>query len=113
MLKEEIPVETITRLIVFGGYAGGRWTPDLAILLTEIVFKQVLAIGIRLKIKNIKLFQKDYSNSEFNQALVEYQDKKSERETNLDESFDEKMDELEEDKVALTKGLMAKVEGEN
>ena len=51
MLKEGIPVEALARMVLFGGFAEGKWTPDLAILLAEIVFKQIIAIGMAVKIK--------------------------------------------------------------
>ena len=55
-LKDGTPVEVVARMILFGGFTQGKWTPDLAILLAEIVFKQVLAIGMRAKVKNLVCF---------------------------------------------------------
>ena len=47
-------------------------TPDLAILLSEILFKQILAIGMRAKVKNIKLSLSDQSNKPFRMEMAKY-----------------------------------------
>ena len=39
MLKSKIPVEAITRLIVFGGFTEGKWSVDMAVLLTPLVMQ--------------------------------------------------------------------------
>jgi len=52
-LKEGVPVEAIARMVLFGGFMEGKWTPDVAILLSEIVFKQIMAIGVAAKIPDI------------------------------------------------------------
>jgi len=71
-LESDIPVEVIARMILFGGFHQGKWTPDLAILLSEILFKQILAIGMRAKVKNIKLSLKDQSNKPFRMEMAKY-----------------------------------------
>ena len=43
-LENDIPVEAIARMVLFGGFVEGKWTPDVALLLSEIVFKQIAAI---------------------------------------------------------------------
>ena len=46
-LKEGVPVEAIARMVLFGGFMEGKWTPDVAILLSEIVFKQIMSHKIK------------------------------------------------------------------
>ena len=41
-LENDVPVEAVVRLILFGGFVEGKWNPDVAILFSEIVFKQVM-----------------------------------------------------------------------
>tara|TARA_Y100000310_G_scaffold268150_1_gene280604 strand:+ start:60 stop:575 length:516 start_codon:yes stop_codon:yes gene_type:complete len=65
MLREGVPVEALARVVLFGGFTEGKWAPDLAILLAEIVFKQIIAIGMAVKIKNMKIFMGDQSNTQF------------------------------------------------
>ena len=40
--------------------------------LSEIVFKQIMAIGMKLKIKNLKLFMGDQSNNKFHKEFAEF-----------------------------------------
>tara|TARA_R100000458_G_C8162417_1_gene165952 strand:+ start:124 stop:633 length:510 start_codon:yes stop_codon:yes gene_type:complete len=72
LLKEGIPVEALARMVLFGGFMEGKWTPDMAILLSQIVFKQVLAIGVKANVKDIKLFMKDQSNSKFHKRFAKF-----------------------------------------
>ena len=46
LLRSGVQVEAIVRLILFTGFSEGKWTPDVAILLAEIVLKQIMAIGV-------------------------------------------------------------------
>ena len=72
MLKEGIPVEALARMVLFGGFMEGKWTVDMAIILSEIVFKQIMAIGMKLKIKNLKLFMGDQSNNKFHMDFANF-----------------------------------------
>jgi len=65
ILKSGVSVEALTKGILFTGFVDGKWAVDLALLLAEIVFNQILAIGIRGKIKNIKILSSDNSNADF------------------------------------------------
>ena len=77
-LENGIPVEAVARLVLFGGFMEGKWTPDVAILLSEIVFKQILAMGVRAEISNIKLFLKDKSNNKFRRDFMSFKVQKEE-----------------------------------
>ena len=110
-LKEGIPVEAIARMVLFSGFMKGKWTPDVAILLSEIVFKQIMAIGVAANIPDIKMFLKDQSNSKFYSEFAEFKldrdkAKASEETENKAEKFAKKIKaELEENKSS---GLMKK-----
>ena len=56
-LKNDIPVEAIARMILFGGFVEGKWTPDVAMLIAEVVFKQIMAMGMRAEIPQMKLLR--------------------------------------------------------
>jgi len=45
MLDKQIPVDGIAKTILFSGFASGKWTPDLAILLAKPVTAMIMAIG--------------------------------------------------------------------
>ena len=111
MLKEGIPVEALARMVLFGGFAEGKWTPDLAILLAEIVFKQIIAIGMAIKIKNMKLFMNDQGNNKFRREfgkfkMMKEKGKMDAGDTSKAEKFAEEVkQELESQKPS---GLMTK-----
>ena len=81
-LKEGIPVEAIARMVLFSGFMKGKWTPDVAILLSEIVFKQIMAIGIKTEIPNMKLFLKDQGTTKLHKKFAKFQISKQEGKEN-------------------------------
>ena len=110
-LENDIPVEAIARMVLFGGFVEGKWTPDVALLLSEIVFKQIAAIGVKAEIKNIKLFLKDQSNNKFHKEFAKFKVQKNKgKEESTEENKAEKF--VEEVKAELEaqepSGLMTK-----
>ena len=79
-LENDIPVEAIVRMILFSGFSEGKWTPDLAILLSEIVFKQIMAIGVKSEIPNMKVFMGDQSNNKFRKSFAKFKVEKEDAE---------------------------------
>ena len=65
MLKNKIPVEAITRLVVFGGFVEGKWTVDVATLITPLVMQLIAAMGMRAKVKEMNISMADRSNGQF------------------------------------------------
>jgi hypothetical protein len=63
MLDAGVPVEAIARVIVFGGFVEGKFTPDVGFLITEPVMKMLMAIGVRAGINNIRMSMQDITNS--------------------------------------------------
>ena len=106
-LNNGIPVEAIARMILFSGFMDGKWTPDVAILLSEIVFKQIIAIGVAREVKNMKMFLKDQSNNKFRRAFAKFKIQKEDADKAM--TGEEKVEEIEEE-LEETKngGLMAK-----
>ncbi len=45
MLDKQVPVDGIAKTILFSGFASGKWTPDLAVLLATPVISMIMAIG--------------------------------------------------------------------
>ena len=79
-LKNDIPVEAIARMILFSGFNEGKWNPDVAILLAEIVFKQIMAIGIKAEIPKMKIFLGDQSNAQFRNEFAKFKVEKQDSE---------------------------------
>lgn len=55
-LKDGCPVEYLTRAILFEGIIQGKWTPDVAMLMAQVIMWQIEAIaklkGIKVTLKN-------------------------------------------------------------
>ena len=73
MLKAKIPAEAITRLIVFGGFTEGKWTDDVATLIPPLVMQLVVAMGMRAKIKTMRISMQDTSNGQFMKDMANYE----------------------------------------
>ena len=76
-LSNDVPIEAVARMILFGGFVEGKWTADVAILLSEIIFKQIMAIGMNAGVKNMKMFLKDTSNNQFHKEFVQFKMEKN------------------------------------
>lgn len=55
LLKAGMPAEAIARTILFGCFAKGVCTPSLAIQALKTVVRQIVALGMFLGLKNIKV----------------------------------------------------------
>ena len=109
-LKNDIPVEAIARMILFGGFAEGKWTPDVAMLIAEVVFKQIMAMGIRAEIPKMKLFLGDQSYNKFHRAFAKFkiQKQKAKNSATDDKAKEFAKDIKEEIMEKQPSGLMAK-----
>lgn len=62
MLDAGVPVEAIGRTILFAGFMEGKFSPDLAFLITEPVMKMIAAIGIQGGVEKIVFSLEDLTN---------------------------------------------------
>lgn len=76
-LQNGIAVESIARTMLFGGFMEGKWSIDVALLIAEVVFKQIMAIGVKANVQNIVLFIKDQGNDKFHRQFAEFKNMKS------------------------------------
>jgi|TARA_R100000426_G_C4822462_1_gene111069 hypothetical protein len=61
MLKTGVPVEAITRTLIFTGFVEGKFNPDLGILLAPIAMNMIIAIAKRAGLKEIVITMNDDS----------------------------------------------------
>tara|TARA_R100000781_G_scaffold114773_2_gene86897 strand:+ start:238 stop:765 length:528 start_codon:yes stop_codon:yes gene_type:complete len=108
ILKSGVSVEALTRGILFTGFVDGKWSVDLALLLAEIVFNQILAIGVKAKIKNIKVLSGDNSNSEFRNEYGKLMVSKNKKNKKAEKAIKEIKEDIQQ--LPETMGLMAKIE---
>ncbi len=65
MLDKQVPVDGLVKTILFSGFASGKWTPDMAILMAKPVIAMVMALGksagldVRVKTEKKSQNQKD------------------------------------------------------
>ena len=78
MLDAGVPVEAIVRVIVFGGFMQGKYTPDVGFMIIEPLMKLVAAVGIRAGVKELRLSLEDLSNNTFLKDMAELKAAKGE-----------------------------------
>ena len=62
LLDAGIPVEALGRTILFGGFLEGKFTPDVAFIITEPVMKMLVAIGMNAGVEKIRFSLSDITN---------------------------------------------------
>lgn len=78
MLDAGIPVEAIGRIIIFTGFAEGKWTPDVAFIITEPVMKMIAAVGIHGNVKKFRMSMQDLTNNKELQSIAKIKKNKEE-----------------------------------
>ena len=78
MLDAGIPVEAIGRIIIFTGFAEGKWTPDVAFIIAEPVMKMIAAVGIHGGVKKIRMSMQDLTNNRELQSISKIKKNKEE-----------------------------------
>jgi len=76
-IGHDVPIEAISRMMLFGGFTEGKWTPDLAILLAPITFDHIMAIGMKAEIPKMKLSIGDTSNNKFHREFSKFKNEKN------------------------------------
>tara|TARA_R110000824_G_scaffold320857_1_gene507834 strand:- start:5757 stop:6275 length:519 start_codon:yes stop_codon:yes gene_type:complete len=101
MLDAGIPVEAIGRIIVFSGFTEGKWSPDVAFLITEPIMKMIATIGITGGVNKFRISMQDLTNKKEINSILDLNKKKSE--------FEKASKGLQEDikQMPEQKGLMA------
>jgi hypothetical protein len=76
MLDAGIPVEAIGRIIIFTGFAEGKWTPDVAFIIAGPVMKMITAVGIHGGVKKIRMSMQDLTNKKSLQSIIQIKENK-------------------------------------
>ena len=104
MLDAKIPVEAIARVILFGGFLEGKFSPDVAFLITKPVMQMITVIGATAGVGNIRVSMTDITND---QQLLDIVKTKIEN-----EDFEKEVKGVQKDIKKLSGGLMSKPEKE-
>jgi len=78
MLDAGIPVEAIGRIIVFSGFTEGKWTPDVAFIITEPIMKMIATIGIQGGVKKFRISMQDLTNNTEMKSILDVKKSKQE-----------------------------------
>tara|TARA_B100001094_G_C18180948_1_gene800860 strand:- start:1709 stop:2230 length:522 start_codon:yes stop_codon:yes gene_type:complete len=110
MLKADVPVEAIARVILFAGFTEGKWSVDLAILAAEPLMKMIVATGARLGIEELVVTMDSKNKTNIgNELLVRKEmDKAS---ASIKEEAKNKEEEPEN--INMPQSLMAKTKMDN
>mgnify|MGYP003118224600 CR=1 FL=1 len=103
MLDAGVPVEALGRVILFAGFMEGKFTPDVAFIITEPVMKMILSIGMKGNVKNIKLSLQDITNNKQISEIAKLKDS--------NENFEKTVKSIQTDVKQI--GLMSKPEPED
>ena len=104
MLDAKIPVEAIARVILFGGFLEGKFSPDVAFLITKPVMQMITVLGATAGVGNIRVSMTDITND---QQLLDIVKTKIEN-----EDFEKEVKGVQKDIKKLSGGLMSKPEKE-
>ena len=103
MLDAGVPVEAIARVLLFGGFLEGKFTPDVAFIITEPLMKMILSIGVRANVENIRISMQDITNNEQLKSIAKTK--------TANKKFAQAVKEVQQDvKKGETQGLMSKPE---
>jgi len=79
MLDAGIPVEAIGRIIVFSGFTEGKWTPDVAFIITEPIMKMIATIGIQGGVKKFRISTQDLTNNTEMKSILDVKKNKADQ----------------------------------
>ena len=78
MLDSGIPVEAIGRIILFSGFAEGKWNPDVAFVIAEPIMKMIASIGIQGGVKKFRISIQDLTNKKEMKSILDVKKNKEE-----------------------------------
>ena len=100
MLDAGIPIEAIARVILFGGFTEGKWSPDVAFIIAEPVMKMIATVGMLGGVKSFRISLEDMTNENELNSIMDIKSKK--------EKFKKAAKNIAKDKSKIEqKGLMA------
>jgi hypothetical protein len=76
MLDAGIPIEAIGKIILFTGFAEGKWNPDVALIIAEPIMKMIAAIGVHGGVKKFRVSMSDLTNNKQMQSINQIKNNK-------------------------------------
>ena len=78
MLDSGIPVEAIGRIILFSGFAEGKWNPDVAFVIAEPIMKMIASSGSQGGVKKFRISIQDLTNKKEMKSILDVKKNKEE-----------------------------------
>lgn len=71
VLESGATCESLARTLVFQGFAAGKWSPDVALLIARPVLYLIVALAKRKKVKNLRILNPDRRTNDFLKEAME------------------------------------------
>ena len=101
MLDAGIPVEALGRVILFGGFMEGKFSPDVAFIIAQPVMEMIASMGIAAGVNKFRMSISDLTNNKQMTEIIKIKQEK--------EEFEKIAKGVKQDiKKVENKGLMAR-----
>ena len=101
MLDAGIPVEALGRVILFGGFMEGKFSPDVAFIIAQPVMEMIASMGIAAGVEKFRMSISDLTNNKQMTEIIKIKQEK--------EEFEKIAKGVKQDiKKVENKGLMAR-----
>ena len=78
MLDAGIPVEALGRVILFGGFVEGKFSPDVAFIIAQPVMEMIASMGIASGIDKFRMSMSDLTNNKQMTEIIKIKQEKEE-----------------------------------
>ena len=78
MLDAGIPVEALGRVILFGGFMEGKFSPDVAFIIAQPVMEMIASMGIAAGVEKFRMSISDLTNNKQMTEIIKIKQEKEE-----------------------------------
>ena len=78
MLDAGIPVEALGRVILFGGFVEGKFSPDVAFIIAQPVMEMIASMGVAAGIDKFRMSMSDLTNNKQMTEIIKIKQEKEE-----------------------------------
>ena len=78
MLDAGIPVEALGRVILFGGFVEGKFSPDVAFIIAQPVMEMIASMGVAAGVDKFRMSMSDLTNNKQMTEIIKIKQEKEE-----------------------------------
>ena len=78
MLDAGIPVEALGRVILFGGFMEGKFSPDVAFIIAQPVMEMIASMGVAAGVEKFRMSMSDLTNNKQMTEIIKIKQEKEE-----------------------------------